>query len=73
MDPALTVVSDYSASAQLAMWQLSVLRRPWIYWGEIPGFAKRGALGRWARRRLQTPLIFASGIAGIGRRAEAAY
>jgi glycosyltransferase involved in cell wall biosynthesis len=70
----LVVVSDYSApTAQAAMRLLSMKRRSWVFWGELPGFNVRGALGSWVRGRLQSPLRFASGIAGIGAAAAATY
>lgn len=70
----LVVVSDYSApTVQLAMRVLAARGRPWMFWGEIPGFNARGRLGTWMRDRLQAPLRAASGIAGIGSGAVDAY
>jgi glycosyltransferase involved in cell wall biosynthesis len=70
----LTVVSDYSApSAQLAMRYLALRGRRWAFWGEAPGFNRRGSIGRSARRLLQAPLGRASGIIGIGSHACEIY
>lgn len=74
VDADLVVVSDYSAiTAQAAMRWLSMNDRPFMFWGEVPGFAQRGPLGSFIRGRLQAPLSKAKGIAAIGSRAEAAY
>lgn len=73
-DTDVYVISDYSApTAQLAMWSLSQWRRPWIFWGERPGFQQRGSLGQTARRALQAPLRRASAIAAIGSWAVEPY
>lgn len=70
----LVVVSDYSApTAQIAMRALSGRGRPWIFWGEIPGFNQRGRIGSFLRSRLQAPLARATAIAAIGSRAVSAY
>jgi glycosyltransferase involved in cell wall biosynthesis len=70
----LFVVSDYSApTAQMAMRYLAFTGRPFVFWGEIPGFSKRGPVGNWLRRRLQAPLGASKGIAAIGENAVAAY
>jgi glycosyltransferase involved in cell wall biosynthesis len=74
VDADLVVVSDYSAlTAQAAMRWLSMNKRPFMFWGEVPGFAQRGPIGTFVRGRLQAPLRKAKGIAAIGSRAEAAY
>ncbi|GAA0761635.1 glycosyltransferase involved in cell wall biosynthesis [Erythromicrobium ramosum] len=70
----LVVVSDYSAlTAQLAMRYLAATRRPFMFWGEVPGFSRRGAIGSWLRSRLQDPIHSAAGIAAIGTVAAEAY
>lgn len=73
-DADLVVVSDYSAiTAQVAMRYLSFVARPFVFWGEVPGFTKRGWLGSWARSQLQAPLRDSAGIAAIGDGAVEAY
>lgn len=70
----LVVVSDYSApTAQLAMRYLGVTRRPFMFWGEVPGFSRRGPIGSWLRRRLQDSINSAAGIAAIGTVAVESY
>jgi glycosyltransferase involved in cell wall biosynthesis len=73
--PDVVVVMGYSSlTYQLAMYGLWLKRIPWIFWGEIPGFERRGLLGgglRWLALRPVARL--ASGIAAIGLRAAAAY
>lgn len=70
----LTVISDYSApTAQIAMRVLAQRNEPFVFWGEAPGFQNRGALGKWVRRRLQSPIAKAEGIAAIGSRAAGIY
>lgn len=70
----LVVVSDYSApTAQIAMRALSMKRRPFVFWGEIPGFSDRGKIGSYVRGQLQSPLRAAAAIAGIGSGAVDAY
>lgn len=70
----LVVVSDYSVpTAQIVMRSLTRRRVPWVFWGEIPGFQRRGPMGNWIRRRLQAPLGSASAIAAIGSGAAEAY
>lgn len=72
--PDLTIISDYSAlTAQWAMRRLSAQGRKWMFWGEVPGFSKRGAVGSFLRAQLQAPLKRADGIAGIGSVAVEAY
>lgn len=74
LQPDLTVISDYSAlTAQFAMRKLAARRQKWMFWGEVPGFSKRGALGSFLRRQLQAPIGRADGIAGIGSVAVEAY
>ena len=55
------------------MWYLHRRGIPFVFWGEVPGFHKRGPLGSFVRRRLQAPLAKASAIAAIGSRASDAY
>lgn len=70
----LVVVSDYSApTAQLAMRYLAASRRSFMFWGEVPGFSRRGLIGSWLRSRLQDPIHSAAGIAAIGTLAAEAY
>ncbi len=70
----VVVVSDYSAlTAQIAMRTLGLRGKPWVFWGEVPGFSQRNSVGTFMRRRLQTPLATADAIAAIGRKAVAAY
>lgn len=72
--PELVVVSDYSApTAQVAMRGLARRGVPFIFWGEVPGFSKRGRLGTFLRNRLQGPLSHSAAIAAIGRVAVDAY
>lgn len=74
VDADLVVVSDYSApTAQRAMRWLARRGRPFVFWGEVPGFSKRGAVGSFIRARLQAPLAKADAIVGIGSRAEKVY
>lgn len=70
----LVVVGDYSApTTQLAMRHLARRRRPWVFWGEKPGFQSRGRLASGVRRLLQRPLRRASAIAAIGSWAVGPY
>jgi glycosyltransferase involved in cell wall biosynthesis len=70
----VVVVSDYSVpTAQLAMRALGMRGRPWIFWGEVPGFNQRNRIGSFMRRRLQAPLATATAIAAIGTKAARAY
>lgn len=70
----LVVVSDYSApTAQLAMRYLAHTGRPFVFWGEVPGFSKRSRFGSWLRGCLQAPIRASAGIAAIGEVAAEAY
>jgi glycosyltransferase involved in cell wall biosynthesis len=70
----IVVVSDYSApTAQVAMRALTARRLPWVFWGERPGFTRRGKFGAFLRRQLQAPLSAATAIAAIGSKAVSAY
>jgi glycosyltransferase involved in cell wall biosynthesis len=73
--PDLVVVLGYSSlTCQLAMYWLSFKRIPWVFWGEIPGFERRGVFGRLMRRVALFPVAWLSwGIAAIGHRARDAY
>lgn len=74
-EPAdLVVIAGYiGLSNQIAMRHLARHHRPWVFWGEIPGFRSRTLLGGQIRKFLQRPLARASGIAAVGSRAAAAY
>lgn len=70
----LVIVSDYSApTAQVAMRFLARSGQPFLFWGEIPGFSKRGRFGTWLRAKLQDPICDASGVAAIGKWAVERY
>jgi len=70
----LVVISDYSApTAQIAMRAIAMQGRPWVFWGEVPGFNQRGRIGSFMRKRLQAPLATAAAIAAIGTKAVNAY
>jgi glycosyltransferase involved in cell wall biosynthesis len=73
--PDLVVVAGYNAlSSQIAMWWLRLARIPWIFWGEIPGFEKRGFLARSLRWLAQRPAVcLSSAVAGIGTKAVQVY
>jgi glycosyltransferase involved in cell wall biosynthesis len=69
------VISDYSApTAQIAMRYLNLRRKPWVFWGEVPGFCARGRLGSLVRHQLQRPIAKgAAAIAAIGSEAVEVY
>jgi glycosyltransferase involved in cell wall biosynthesis len=70
----LVVVSDYSApTAQLAMRYLALTGKPFIFWGEVPGFSRRGLIGSWLRSCFQAPIKASAGIAAVGEVAVQAY
>jgi glycosyltransferase involved in cell wall biosynthesis len=71
----LAVISDYSApTAQIAMRYLTWRRQPWVFWGEVPGFCRRGLIGKSIRRWLQEPIAKgAAAIAAIGSEAVEVY
>ncbi len=70
----LVIVSDYSVpTAQIAMRALGLRGSPWVFWGELPGFNRRGSIGSFMRRQLQAPLASATAIAAIGSKAVSAY
>jgi glycosyltransferase involved in cell wall biosynthesis len=71
----MVVISDYSApTAQIAMRYLTACRKPWVFWGEVPGLHTRGRLGTLLRRALQYPIANgAAAVAAIGSEAVEAY
>jgi glycosyltransferase involved in cell wall biosynthesis len=71
----LFVLSDYSAlTTQIAMRYLTWRRKPWVFWGELPGLRQRGYLARFIRRRLQAPIRGgAVTIAAMGSLAALSY
>ena len=71
----LFVLSDYSApTTQIAMRTLTRSKKPWVFWGEVPGLNQRGRLGTLLRQQLQRPILKgARGIAAIGSEAVNAY
>jgi glycosyltransferase involved in cell wall biosynthesis len=73
--PEIVVVLGYSSlTCQCAMYWLWMKRKRWIFWGESPGFEKRGAFGKLARWVALRPVAsMSNGIAAIGTRAAAAY
>ncbi|MBB01750.1 MAG: group 1 glycosyl transferase [Planctomyces sp.] len=74
LDSDLVVICGYiGLTNQLAMRHLVRNKRPWCFWGEIPGFRDRGLVGRKIRSLLQRPLRSASGVAAVGSRAVEAY
>jgi glycosyltransferase involved in cell wall biosynthesis len=74
-DPSdLFVVSDYSAlTTQIATRCLTWQKKPWVFWGEFPGFRQRGQIARFVRHKLQRPIGGAAAIAAVGSRAVEAY
>lgn len=75
------VVTQYAGIGyQQAMWQASVLRRPWVFWSERPGVrffeSSSGvppALAPLARRLAMLPLRRATEVWAVGRAAKAEY
>ena len=72
LDAALTVCNYYTHRFALAALHLRHLSdRPWVFWGERPGFLRLGWFGRLARRFLLFPIsksaapIWAIGQAGV--------
>ena len=73
-DADLFVIVGYiGLTNQVAMRTLNRMGRPWVFWGEVPGFQQRGWLGAAIRSWLQKPLRTAAGIAAVGSHAVAAY
>jgi glycosyltransferase involved in cell wall biosynthesis len=73
--PDVVIVLGYSSiTCQLAMYWLWLKRVPWIFWGEVPGFERRGFLGAMLRWLALRPVAWlANGIAAIGLRAAEVY
>jgi glycosyltransferase involved in cell wall biosynthesis len=70
----LFILSDYAApTTQIAMRYLNWRKKPWVFWGEVPGLRSRGRLRGFTRDRLQRPLSGAVAIAAIGSVAMKAY
>jgi len=71
----LFVLSDYSApTTQIAMRILAWRKKRWVFWGEVPGFSRRGRLGSALRQQLQRPIAKgATAVAAIGSEAVDAY
>jgi glycosyltransferase involved in cell wall biosynthesis len=67
------IVGYIGLTNQIAMRTLTRLGKPWVFWGELPGFKKRGFVGDFIRRTLQSPLRHASAVVGIGGRASDVY
>lgn len=73
--PDVVVVAGYSGlTNQAVMWWLKATRTPWVFYGEIPGYQKRGRLGRALRAAARWPAVkWSSGVAAVGARAAEAY
>ena len=73
--PDIVVVAGYSGlTNQALMYWLKMVRMPWIFYGEIPGYQQRGLLGVTFRKLARFPAIhLSSGIAAVGSRAVDAY
>lgn len=69
----VVVVGYVGLTNQIAMRWLNRRRRPWAFWGEVPGLHDRGWLGRWLRHIAQGPLRGAAGVAAVGSHAKRAY
>lgn len=71
---SLVVVSDYSAlTAQVAMWYMTLIGRPWVFWGEMPGI-RDGVVRNLFRQLLMLPVRFgAAAICAIGKTAVDRY
>jgi len=74
-DPHLVVIGGYAGlTVQWVMRWLKRERRPWVFWGELPGMRPRRRLGRLLRSLALRPVATsAHGIAAIGSRAQEAY
>ncbi|WP_395734036.1 glycosyltransferase [Prosthecobacter sp.] len=75
LDAALTVCNYYTHWFALAALHLRHFSaRPWVFWGERPGFLRLGWFGRLARRVLLYPISkSAAPIWAIGRAGVAGY
>lgn len=71
----VTVFSYYIKSTVRSwMWKRAQSGRPWVFWGERPGFTAEGMLGRWYRRIMLWPLYRSNTpIWGIGEWAVKKY
>ncbi len=69
----VVVVGYVGITNQIAMRYLTRKKRPWVFWGEIPGFQSRGWLGTRLRELAQRSLKSTSGIAAVGSHAVCAY
>jgi len=69
----VVVVGYVGITNQIAMRYLTRRNRPWVFWGEIPGFQSRGWLGTKLRSLAQRSLKSTSGIAAVGSHAVRAY
>ena len=69
----VVVVGYVGITNQIAMRYLTRKKRPWVFWGEIPGFQSRGWLGTKLRSLAQRSLKSTSGIAAVGSHAVRAY
>lgn len=74
-NPDVVVVAGYSGlTNQAVMWWLKATRTPWIFFGEIPGYQKRGRIGAMLRSVARLPAVkWSSGIAAVGSRAADVY
>ncbi|MCA8986323.1 MAG: glycosyltransferase family 4 protein [Planctomycetaceae bacterium] len=72
-DDLVVVVGYIGLTNQLVMRNLTRRGQKWVFWGEVPGFRKRGLIGSTIRRRMQRPLRHAAGIAAVGSHAVEAY
>ena len=75
LDADLTVCNYYTHWFALAALHLRHFRdRPWVFWGERPGFMRLGWIGKIARRILLYPIsTSAAPIWAIGRAGVAGY
>jgi glycosyltransferase involved in cell wall biosynthesis len=73
--PDVVVVAGYSGlTNQAVMWWLKATRTPWVFYGEIPGYQRRGRIGSVLRSAARWPAVkWSSAIAAVGSRAAAAY
>lgn len=73
--PDVVVVAGYSGlTNQAVMCWLKATRTPWVFYGEIPGYQKRGRVGSLLRSLARWPAVrWSSGVAAVGSRATAAY
>jgi glycosyltransferase involved in cell wall biosynthesis len=70
----VVVCGYFSVTTQVAMWWLGLGRAPWVFWGEVPGFERRGRAARTLRWLAQRGAVWLPGaVAAIGRRAATAY